>query len=50
MSDQEERSPNEKGASNTVADAQILHQTPETAEDVDREEFDEVGQHPPTHS
>ena len=49
MSDQEERSSNEKGASNTVADAQILHQTPETAGDVDRQEFVEVGQHPPNH-
>ena len=47
MSDQEERSPNDKGASNTVAAAQILHQTPETAKDVDRQEFVEVGQHPP---
>ena len=45
MSDQEERSPNEKGASNPVADAQILHQTSDTTCNVDREESDEVGQH-----
>ena len=48
--DQDQRSIlEEQGASNIVADAQILPQTSEMTSNIDREMFDEVGQYPPTH-
>ena len=50
MSDQDQRSIMEgQGASNIVADAQILPPTSDMASNVDREGFDEVGQYPPAH-